>query len=233
MTEATRRPPGFGRQIWLLFNKELQVELATGEILSTSGLFAVLVVVVASMAFHAGANAAVEVAPGVIWVAIAFASVLALSRSWQRERDGDAMAGLLVLPVSRAAIYLGKALGLLSFLLALEVVVVPVTALLFDLPLGRVGLSLAVIGLCATPGIAAAATLFGAMTLRTSARDLVLASVLFPLLAPTLLAAVAATRELLGGASLGELTDYFSLMALFAVVFTAGGIALFGSLIDP
>ncbi|MBW2528427.1 MAG: heme exporter protein CcmB [Deltaproteobacteria bacterium] len=233
MSSTKRRPPGFGRQTWLILRKELQVELSTGEILSTSGLFAVLVVVVASMAFHAGADTAGRVAPGVVWVAVAFASVLALSRSWQRERDGDAMAGLLVLPVSRGAIYLGKALGLWIFLTALEALVVPVTALLFDLSLADLGPGLAAICLGATPGIAAAATLFGAMTLRTSARDLVLASVLFPLLAPTLLAAVAATRELVGGAPLAELTDYFSLMGLFGVVFTAGGLGLFGTLIDP
>lgn len=203
------------------------------ELTATSGLFALLVVVVASMAFYAGAAASTEVAPGVIWVAIAFASMLALSRAWQREREGDAMAGLLALPVSRAAIYLGKALGLTIFLWALELMVVPATALLFDLPLPAVGPGVALICLCATPGIAAAGTLFGAMILRTSARDLVLASVLFPLLAPTLLAAVVATRELFGGAPLGELGDYFALMALFGVVFSAGGFGLFGTLVEP
>ena len=87
--------------------------------------------------------------------------------------------------------------------------------------------------LLATPGIAAAGTLFGAMTARTGARDLVLASVLFPLLAPTLLAAVAGTRELLGGAPIEQLVDYLKLMGVFAVVFTAGGLGMFGALIEP
>ena len=81
-------------------------------------------------------------------------------------------------------------------------------------------------------GIAATGTLFGAMTVRTKARDLVLASVLLPLLAPTLGSAIAATRELFGGATLAELGDYFELMLVFDVVFTAGGLAMFGWLIE-
>ncbi len=80
--------------------------------------------------------------------------------------------------------------------------VIPVAALFFAIDLVKVGPALLLIALATTPGVAASGTLFGAMTVRTRARDLLLATVLFPLLAPTLLAAVAATRELLGGASL-------------------------------
>ena len=91
---------------------------------------------------------------------------------------------------------------------------------------------LLVIAAVATPGVAASGTLFGSMTVRTGARDLLLAVVLFPLLAPTLLAAVAATRELFGGAPLSELGDYLKLMAVFDVVFVAGGLSMFGSLVE-
>ncbi len=104
---------------------------------------------------------------------------------------------------------------------------VPVTALLFAVDLVEVGPTLALFCLVATPGIAAVGTLFGVMTVRTRARDLVLASVLFPLLAPSLLAAVAGTRELFAGAPLRELLDYVTLMGVFAVAFTAGGLGLF------
>jgi heme exporter protein B len=225
---------GWARQAWLVFQKDLAVELSTGEVVTTSGFFAVLVVVMASLSFYAGPEARTEVAPGVVWVAVAFASVLALSRTWQRERDNDALSGLLILPIARSAIFAGKALGVLAFTLAIELLVVPATALLFDLSLGDPNLSggLAAFCLCATPGIAAAGTLFGAMTVRTSARDLVLAIVLFPLLAPTLLAAVAGTRELVAGASLWALGDYFALMGVFGAVFTAGGLGLFEALIE-
>lgn len=212
--------------------KDLAIELATGEIVTTSGFFAVLVAVIASLAFQVGFLSNQAVAPGVIWVAVAFASVLAIGRSWQREREEGALLGLLVLPLSRAALFAGKAISIAIFIWIVELIVVPVTALLFAVNLWDVGLGLLLISLAATPGIAAVGTLFGAMTVRTRARDLVLASVFFPLLAPTLLAAVAGTRELFGGASLGELFDYAAIMGIFGVVFTAAGIGMFDTLMD-
>jgi len=226
------RRTGWGAQTWLIFRKDLKLELSTGEVLTTSGFFAVLVVIIGSLAFYAGHDTSVRVAPGVMWVAVAFASVLALSRTWQRERENDALSGLLATPISRSALFAGKALGVLVFVGVIEALVIPVTAVLFDIDLLAVGGGLALMCLGATPGIASAGTLFGAMTVRTQARDLVLASVLFPLLAPTLLAAVAGTRALFGGASLIELADYLELMAVFAVVFTTGGLGMFASLIE-
>ncbi|WP_049949514.1 heme exporter protein CcmB [Sorangium cellulosum] len=228
----SRRRPGWARQAMLVARKDLAIELATGEIVTTSGFFAVLVAVIASLAFYAGQDAAERVAPGVIWVSVAFASVLALSRTWQREREDGALSGLLVLPIARSALFAGKALGLCVFVIAVEAIIIPAAALLFAVDLAKTGAGLALFCLAATPGIAASGTLFGAMTVRTRARDLVLASVLFPLLAPTLLAAVAGTRELFGGATLGELTDYVALMAVFDVVFIAGGIGLFDLIIE-
>jgi len=227
-----RHEVGWLRQVWLIYHKDLRVELATGEIVTTSGFFALLIVVIGSLSFYAGPRAETEVAPGVIWVAVAFASVLALSRTWQRERENDALSGLLVGPVKRSAIFAGKALGVATFLFAIQVLVLLGTSVLFSISLSEMGPGLLVLSLCANPGIAAAGTLFGAMTVRTGARDLILASVLFPLLAPTLLAAVAGTRELLDGVPLPLLTDYLQLMAVFAVVFVAGGLSLFGTLIE-
>jgi heme exporter protein B len=227
-----RTTPSWIAQAVLVARKDLAIELATGEIVTTSGFFAVLVAVIASLAFFAGQDAAVRVAPGVIWVAVAFASILALSRTWQRERDDGALSGLLATPTARSAIFAGKAVGVAIFITLVEIVVVPVTALLFSVDLGKMGGGIALFCLAATPGIAAAGTLFGAMTVRTRARDLVLASVLFPLLAPSLLAAVAGTRELLGGAPVSELWDYIELMGVFGGVFTAGGLGLFELLIE-
>jgi heme exporter protein B len=229
---VTRRRVGWATQAWLIFRKDLAIELATGELVATSGLLAVLLVVVGSLASHAGPQASIEVAPGVFWVAVAFASVLALGRSWQREREHDALSGLLTMPISRSAIFAGKTLGMMCFVVAIELLVALATALFFDLSLRDHGPGLGLLGLFAAPGIAAAGTLFGAMTVRTSARDLVLACVLLALLAPALLAAVAGTRALFGGAGLATLGDQLALLGLFAVLFVAGGVGLFGSLVE-
>lgn len=225
-------PPGWARQTLLIARKDLAIELSTGEIVATSGFFAVLVAVIASLAFFAGPDATVRVAPGVIWVAVAFASVLALSRTWQREREDGALKGLLVMPVHRSAIFAGKAIGVLVFIAVVELIVVPLTAVFFAVDLVEVGLGLLVLSAGAIPGIAAYGTLFGAMTARTRARELVLASALMPVLTPTLLTAVAGTRALFGGAPVSQLGDYVAIMGVFTFIGVAGGLGLFETLIE-
>jgi heme exporter protein B len=231
-SHEARRLPGWTSQALLVLGKDLRIEARTGEVVVTSGFFAVLLVVLASLSLFGGPNSARIVGSGVIWLSITFAAVLALGRTWQREREEGALDGLLVAPISRSALFVGKLLGILIFLLLISAVVIPLTALFFSLDLDRYGLGLACIALAALPGVAAAGTLFGSMTVRTQARDLLLAIVLFPLISPTLLAAVAATRELFSGAPLTELGDYFRLMAIFDVIFAAGGVALFGTLVE-
>jgi heme exporter protein B len=235
ITPAERAPavrPGWVGQSLILLRKDLTIELSTGEIVTTSSFFALLVVIMASLSFYGGPETRRLVAAGVIWLSIAFAAVLALGRTWQREREESALEGLLIAPVSRSAIFVGKTLGVLVFLTVVELVVMPVAALLFSLEPSEVFGGFALIALAATPGVAASGTLFGAMTVRTRARDLILSIVLFPLLSPTLLAAVAATRELLGGTPANELWDYLQLMLVFDVTFIVAGLAMFGTLIE-
>ncbi|HQY62306.1 MAG TPA: heme exporter protein CcmB [Polyangiaceae bacterium] len=229
---AATRSPGFLACALAIARKDLQIELRTREIVTTGGFFAVLVTVMASIAFSAGPKTQVRIAPGAIWLPIAFASVLALGRTWQREREESALTGLLVAPVPRASIFAGKALGVLALMLAVEALVVPTVALLFHIDVVPYLPKLLPLLLLGTLGIAATGTLFGAMTVRTSARDLVLASVLFPLLSPVLLSAVAGTALVFGGGSFDELRDYLVLLAVFDAVAVAGGVAVFGSLVD-
>ncbi|HVU05106.1 MAG TPA: heme exporter protein CcmB [Polyangiaceae bacterium] len=225
------RPPSWLAQTAILLEKDLRIELRTGEVLVTSGFFGVLVVVLGSLAFYVGPDTRGQVAAGVIWLAVSFASVLALGRLWQREREDGAFEGVIDTGIAPSALFAGKALGLLAFLGLIELVVEPLTFLLFSLEPADFALPLLAITLFATPGIAAAGTLFGAMTVRTRARDLVLAVVLLALLAPDVLTAVAATRELFGGARLAELGDYFRLLGVFDVTFVAGGLGLLGLLL--
>lgn len=231
-TELVARPPGWLGQALLVFRKDLLIEMRSGEVVTTSSFFALLVVVTASLSFYGGPATKQLVAAGVLWLSIAFSTVLALSRTWQRERDDGALEGLMAAPISRSAVFAGKSLGVWVFIAVVECVVLPSTALFFSLDVATYGVGLVLISLFATPGLAATGTLFGAMTVKTRARDLILAIVLFPLLSPTLLAAVVATRELLNQAPLADLVDYFKLMAVFDLTFVAGGLALFGTLTD-
>jgi heme exporter protein B len=212
--------------------KDLRIELRTREIVTTGGFFAALVAIMASVSFYGGDVAAARVAAGTIWLAVAFASVLALGRTWQREREDSALLALLVSPTPRAAIFAGKAIGVALFITVVEAIVVPVVALMFHIELGRFIGPLSIVLGTSTVGIAAIGTLFGAMTVRTRARDLVLATVLFPLLSPTMVSGVAATREIFVGATFDEIQDYLLLLATFDVVAIAGGLALFGVLLE-
>jgi heme exporter protein B len=226
------RPVSWLGQAKIILVKDLMIESRSGEVVINSAFFALLVVVIASLSFYVSLSTRAQVAAGCIWLSTAFAAVLSLSRSWHRERDGGALDALLVSPLSPSAIFFGKAVGLLLFLGAVEAVVVPTAAVFFSVDLLDHGLGILAIAACATPGIAAAGTLFGVMTVRTQARDLILAIVLFPLLTPTLLSAVVATRDLLDGAPLWELGGYFKLMLVFDLTFIVGGISLFGILTD-
>ncbi len=214
----------------LVAEKDLRIELRTKEIVMTTGLFAFLVVVLASLSFYLDMNTAPKMAPGVLWISVTFSGVLAMGRSWSRERDNDAMRGLLLSPIPRPSIYLGKLAGSLLFLAIVEALLVPVVAVLFHVDLlpvlGRV-LGILFLG---TLGFVAAGTLFSAMTVRTGARDLMLSVVVFPLVAPALLAGVVATREILGGAALGETLDWARILMAFDLLFLTAGVLLFGPL---
>lgn len=229
---ALPRLPSWPRQAWLIAKKDLTIELRTGEVVITGGYFAILVTVISSLAYYTGPQTKNQVAAGVIWLATTFAAVLSLSRTWQRERQEAMLDALIVSPIAPSALYAGKALGVLGFLGVVQLIVIPTCTLFFSLDLLDHGPKLALISLAAVPGVAASGTLFGVMTVRTKARDLVLSIVLFPLLSPTILAATVATRELFAGAPLSELLDYVRIMILFDVVFVAGGFGLFGSLAE-
>ncbi len=229
---ATPRPPGMLGGAMLVAVKDLRIEIRTREIVTTAGFFAALVAILTSVAFYSGPDTTRRVAPGSIWLAEAFASVLALGRTWQRERDDGALLALLVSPLPRGAIFLGKALGIFVFVSVVLAIVVPIVALLFHVDLVAVGPLLLVVLFLGTVGVATTGTLFGVMTVRTRARDLVFATVLFPLLSPALICGVAATREIFAGAPLEDLTDYFVLLGVFDLVATGLGLLLFGALVE-
>jgi heme exporter protein B len=219
------------RAAWLVLRKDLRIEMRTGEVVVTTALFASLVTVIASLSFFVEDRSAKQVAPGVLWIAVAFSGVLAMSRSWSRERDHDVLRGLLQSPVPRSAIYLGKALGTVLFLAIVEVVLVLEVAVLFNLDLAPVIGQLALLLALGTLGFAATGNLFAAMGTRTSARDMVLAVALFPVISPALLCGVVATREVLAGAPLSELWAWLRILSAFDVAFVTAGMLLFEPLV--
>jgi len=168
-----------------------------------------------------------SVAPGILWVAIAFAGTLGLSRIAARELEGDCLVGIATSPASRGAIFLGKLIASLLFLLAMELLLVPLVCLLFDLDLlpqltgHLLGLFLGSVGFCAL------GTLFSTMLLNARLRDVLLPLVFYPLVAPVLIAGVKITTLLLAGELDGAAT-WLKLLFAFDVVFTMASAWAFG-----
>jgi heme exporter protein B len=220
----------FASDALAILGKDLRIELRTRELIVTMGFFAVLVAVICSLSFYVEDDTARKIAPGVIWVAVAFAGSLGLVRAFAREREEGAWTGLLLTPASRAAIFLGKAAFSFVFMTLTEVLVVPCVGIFFHIDmLGLVG-PLALVLALSTLGYAVTGTVFAAMTVRTRARDLMLSVVLFPLVAPGILSGVVATRELFDGSGLAGVVDWLKLLGVMDVLFLVGALWIFDPL---
>jgi heme exporter protein B len=187
----------FLRTAWLVLRKDLTVEVRSREIAYTTLFFAVSCVLVFAFALVKEGRPIEDGAAGILWVAIAFAGTLALGRTFERERQSETLRALLLAPADRPAIYVGKLLGIIALLVAAEVVLVPLVALLFQAPLLAHPFWLAGVVVTGTIGFAAVGTLFAAMLVRARTRDVLLPVLLYPVTVPVIIAGVRATAALL------------------------------------
>lgn len=228
----SRAPLSLLRASLLVAEKDLRIELRTKELLSAAGLFSALIVFIASLAFYLDPAEARRIAPGVVYVAAAFSGVLAFGRAFARERELGAMRGLRLTPIPRAAIYLGKFVATFVLLAAINLGALLLVALFFHLELDQALAHVAAFLLLTTAGFTAAGCLFGALTVVTRARDLMLSVVLFPLLTPAILIGVVGSREALDGAPSDELGVWYLLLSAFFALALGGGLTLFELLIE-
>jgi heme exporter protein CcmB len=209
---------------WLLW-KDIVVELRAKELVYATIFFAAVVLLVFCFAFLAGPKPTVDVAAGVLWVAIALAGTLGISRAFEREREGDTMRALLLTPLPRAAIYLSK-LTSMSLLMALvEIVSVMMISLLFGVKLDSP--LLAVLLLLGTLGFAAVAALFGASLSRARSRDVLLPLLTYPIVIPVLIAGTRGTCAILVGDDMAVITFWIKFLVIFDAVFVSLGVFLF------
>ena len=191
----------FLRTALLVLKKDFAIEVKSREILYTTLFFAVSCVLIFSFAFvREGAppqDAAADVAAGILWIAVAFSGTLALGRTFERERYGETLRALLLAPAPRPAIYVGKLLGIVLLMTVAELLLVPMVALLFQVPLFARPLFLAALLVTGSIGFAAVGTLFAAMLMRTRTRDVMLPILLYPITIPVIIAGVRGTSALL------------------------------------
>ena len=187
----------FARSVWLVLRKDLTVEVRSGEIAYTTLFFAASCVLIFAFALVKEGRAPEGGAAGILWIAILFAATLALGRGFERERQSETLRALLLAPVPRTAIYVGKLLGIVALLVAIEAVLLPLVAFLFTARLFAHPFWLAGIVLTCTVGLASVGTLFAAMLVRARSRDMLLPVLLYPVVVPVIIAGVQGTAALL------------------------------------
>lgn len=212
--------------------KDIRVELRTRTSLLSAAVFAALVLLVFNFARDPTAVATIDLAPSVLWVTVAFASVVAMNRAFTVERENAAFDGLLLAPLSREALYLGKYLANLAFVLLVEAIALPLFILFFNLDLAGALPGLVLALLLATAGFVAVGTVFSAMVVKTRFAELMLPVLLLPFMVPPLILAVKATAPLLAGRPLSTVYDGLRFLALFDVCFITISVLLFSAVVD-
>ncbi|MBI2865451.1 MAG: heme exporter protein CcmB [Chloroflexi bacterium] len=197
--------------------KDVVAELRTKERFSAMFTFAIVVVVVFNFAFELRDMDKSAVGAGVLWVAIAFAGVLGLNRSFAQEKEGGCLEGLMLIPVDRSVVYVGKMIGNLLSMLVTEAVILPVFMVLLDVQVFQPLLLLTIV--LGTVGFVAMGTLLSAMSVNTKTREVLLPILLFPLAVPVLIAAVKASGIVMGGGSQEGLWSWLQLLGVYDVIF--------------
>ncbi len=227
-------PRGFGtylRKVAAIVGKDIATEIRTKEMVSAMFVFSLLIIFIFNFAFDLRAENVQALAPGVLWVAIAFAGMLGLSRSFVLERDQGVLDGLLLAPVDRSAIYFGKMIGNALFISIVEIFILPFFIILFNQPLSTLPMLIGVVVL-GTIGLSGVGTLFSAMAVHTRAREVMLPIMLFPVIVPLMLAAVRLTSAVLDNTPFEDASHWLALLVAFDVIFIAVSFILFEFVVE-
>jgi heme exporter protein B len=175
-----------------------------------------------------------EIAGGILWLTILFSGVLAFNRSYEQEIDGGSLDVLLLYPGERRSIFLGKLIANLGFVALFELILVPVAALLYQLPFSNAPFRLIAILALGTFGFVTLGTFYAAIASRVRAREVLLPLLLFPILVPLLVAAVEATSALLGPAGdvMGNSGSWIRLLIVFDLIFLVATLLVFDYVIE-
>ena len=220
----------FLNKVLAITRKDIIAEIRTKETIVSVLVFALLVIVVFNFAFGTDRELMTAVAPGILWVAFAFAGVLSLNRAFIPEKEEGCLEGLMACPVSRETIYVGKMLSSLIFMLIVEAITLPIFALLFNLPV--LSLEIITTTVLATVGFVAVGTLFSALSVNTKAREMVLPILFLPIAVPVIICAVKASELALAGESWGSLSSWLQIIVAFDVIFLVASYLTFNFVVE-
>jgi heme exporter protein B len=230
LKEPTLGAAQFIRSLAAIIWKDLAAELRSRELLSAMLVFALLVILIFNFALELDAQARATVTAGVLWVTFAFAGTLGLNRSMAMEKDRGCLDGLLLAPVDRSAIYFGKAISNLIFMLIVEAIVLPVYSVMYSVNLFKPGLLLVI--LLGSIGYVAVGTLLSSMAVQTRTRDVLLPILLFPLIIPVMIAAVKGSTGFLQGVEAIDIRPWINLLIVYDVIFIAVAFMVFDYIVE-
>lgn len=227
-------------QTLAILRKDLLAEWRTKERLSPMVFLVLLILLVFNFSFELGGAALLEIGPGVLWSAFVFASLLGLQRTFAAEHDNGCLDALLVAPVGRAGLYLAKTLANLLYLLAVEVVTLPLFALFFNLSVGAYLAPLPLVLILGSACLASVGTFFASMAGHTRLREFLLPLLLLPVVMPALISCVEATAAVLGQGAPGTtglvwppaLVVHLQMLAVYATIYTTLSLMLFEHVIE-
>lgn len=210
--------------------KDVQAEFRSRELFSAMLVFSLLIILIFNFALELDIKTRQSVTAGVLWATFAFAGTLGLNRSMAIEKDRGCLDGLLLAPVDRSAIYFGKVISNLAFMLIVEIIVLPVYSLLYNVNLFQPGLLLVI--LLGSIGYVGVGTLLSAMSVQTRTRDILLPILLFPVVIPVLLAAVKASDGFLNGVELSEILLPINILIGYDIIFISVAFMFFENIVE-
>ena len=222
----------FLRQTHLLLRKDLLVELRRRESLLTMFFFGTLLLFVFHFSFDLTPEKVNEMAPALLWLAFLFTGTLGLAQLFEAERDNHCLDALLLSPMDRGALFLAKTCFNILLMVFVEIFVIPLFWILFNLRSWDIIPFLFFIAFLGTVGFCALGTLLSAVTLKARARELLLPLVLFPLMIPVILATIRCMEAILREGSIGDAAQWLRLLIGFDVMFVTVGILIFDWVID-
>jgi heme exporter protein B len=220
------------RKVFLIAGKDLRIEFRSKEKIYSMMLFSLLVMVIFNFAFEPGAEYIKDVAPGILWVAFIFAASLGLSRSFVLEKEEDCMQGLMLSPLDRSGIYLGKVIGNFIFTMTIELLSLPFFAVFFNLSLTAALPPLMIVIVLATFGFIAVGTLFSALSVGIRGGDMILPLLLFPMQVPVIISAVKSTGMIMAGSGIEMYSQWLKLLIAFDIIFFVASFVIFEYLIE-
>lgn len=228
-TQSTHQP-SYLRAVLAVAWKDLAAELRSRELLSAMLVFSMLVILIFYFALELDVKARTSITAGALWVTFAFAGTLGLNRSMSIEKDRGCLDGLLLAPVDRSAIYFGKAISNLAFMLIVEAIVLPLYSVMYNVNLFNLGLL--GVTLLGSIGYAAVGTLLAAMSVQTRTRDVLLPILLFPVVIPVIVAAVKASSGFLLKAEMVDITPWINILLVYDVIFIAVAFMVFDFVVE-